>query len=55
MTARDGAADLCLIHCLRRGEAAKVVKIVNRESDHDQREKAAPYPHGEGAGFKRVH
>ena len=33
MTARDGAADLRLIHCLRRGEAAKVVEIVNSQSD----------------------
>ncbi len=55
MAARDGAADLRLIHCLRCGEAAKIVKIVNRESDDGQRDKAAPYPHGEGAGFERVH
>ena len=55
MTARDGAADLRLIHCLRRGEAAKVVEIVNSQSDDGQRDKAAPYPHGEGAGFERVH
>ena len=55
MTGRDGAADLRLVHCLRRGEAAKVVQIVNSQSDDGQRTKAAPYPNGEGAGFERVH
>ena len=44
MAARDGAADLRLVHCLRRGEAAKVVQIVNRESNDTQRDKAAPNP-----------
>ena len=49
------ASDLGLVHCLRRGQPAKIVHIDSGDCDYAYNQKCPPEPESEIASFDGVH